>query len=242
MSNICETCLFESKSSYITPPSAEDLKKMKALSAPEFPNSSDEDEASLKPQLSAPSYLHHLRENESPPFLKPQTEPRPHILVGTIMNEDEAVAMIAAADADKENGLKKFIGNFLIEKNIVHNYAIGEKNFLMSLILEVIDYSAQRDFDAFRLAALITIYIDTHLYFRWYYWQSPTAVWNYFKQVMIRHTIEDTPDGEEVFRPQDCYDIITHFHSVYLANMPLIHIITFGTNRLKLIWPFKLGK
>ncbi|XP_022821092.1 uncharacterized protein LOC111352709 [Spodoptera litura] len=234
---------FESKSSYIAPSMPEELK-MRAASAPDLPNSSDEDEdeVSLKPQLSAPSYFHHFRENESPPFLKPQLEPRPRILVGTIMNEEEAVAMVAAADADKENGLKRFIGNFLIEKKIVQNYAIPEKNFLISLVMEVIDYSAQRDFDAFKLAVLITIYLNSHLYFKWYYWQSPTAVWSYFKQVMIRHTVEDTPDGEEVFRAQDCYDIITHFHTVYLSNMPLIHIITFGTNRLKLIWPFKIGK
>ncbi|CAH0700892.1 unnamed protein product [Spodoptera exigua] len=179
-----------SKSSYLEPPTAEELTKMKVVSAPELPNPEDEEEASFRPQLSAPSYLHHLRENESPPFSKPELEPRPHILTGTIMNEEEAVAMIAAADADKENGLKKFIGNFLIEKNMVLNYALPEKNFLISLIMETIDYAAQRDFDAFKLAVLITIYLDSHLYFKWYYWQSPTALWNYFKEVMIRHTIE----------------------------------------------------
>lgn len=56
--------------------------------------------------------------------------------------------------------------------------------------METIDYAAQRDFRADKLACLMTIYIATHLYFKWYYWVSATAVWNYFKELMIRHTIE----------------------------------------------------
>lgn len=92
--------------------SSSDASKMhpvqiKAASAPIVPLKPDE---SLKVQISAPSYLNSLRENDAPPFKKPEREPRPHLLLGTIMNEEEAIEMIAAHDADKEMGLKRFLG------------------------------------------------------------------------------------------------------------------------------------
>ncbi|KOB67838.1 XK-related protein, partial [Operophtera brumata] len=98
------------------------------------------------------------------------------------------------------------IGEFLVEKKIVLNYNLSEKSFLTGLLTETVDYAAQRDFSAFELACLITIYLDTHLFFKYYYWLSPAA---------------DSPDGQEVFGPEECYDILTHFHAVYLSNLPL---------------------
>lgn len=83
-----------------------------------------------------------------------------------------------------------FLGEILQEKKIIHNYDLSEKKFLISLMTETIDYAAQRDFNAFKLAALLTIYLDCHCYFKYYYWQTPVNVWNYFKEIMIRHTVE----------------------------------------------------
>ncbi|XP_026737861.1 uncharacterized protein LOC113501067 [Trichoplusia ni] len=233
-----DSLLDSSTSSVASEPSSEEAVKIKAASAPVIPILSED--ALIKTQISAPSYLHSLKENDAPPFKKPGVEPKPHLLIGSIMTEDDVVAMIAASDADTIHGLSKFIGSFLIEKKIITNYNVSERNFLISLLSETIDYAAQRDFNAFKLSVLLTIYLDAHIYFKWYYWQSPTSVWKYFKENMIRHTIEDSPDGEEVFEPEDCYDIISHFHTVYLSNLPLIHIVTFGCHRLKLVWPFKL--
>ncbi|KAJ8726042.1 hypothetical protein PYW07_000740 [Mythimna separata] len=222
---------------------ADQAIKLKAASAPVnfmvIPETPSE-EVVIKPQLSAPSYLNSLRENDEPPFRKPPKEPRPCIITRTIMNEAEAVAMIAALETDGEQGLRKFLGDFVVQKKIIANYFLSEKNFLISLLTETIDYAAQREFDALKLSTLITIYLATHKYFKWYYWQSPTAVWTYFKDLMIRHTIDDTPDGEEIFAPEECYDILSHFHTVYLSNLPLVHIVTFGTYRIKLMWPFKM--
>ncbi|KAM3959109.1 uncharacterized protein ACR2FA_006789 [Aphomia sociella] len=194
------------------------------------------DQTRLKPQTSAPSYLQSLKENNAPPFIKPGREARPQLLIGTVMNETEAVEMIAAADADSHRGWKTV---FLVEKKVVGNHHLSEIKFLISFLVETIDYAAQRDFNAFKLACLLTIYIKTHLYFKWYYWLPPIAVWHYFKEIMIRHTIEDSPDGQEVFEPDECYDILTHFHTVYLSNLPLVHILAFGAYRLKLTWPYK---
>ncbi|KAJ8729725.1 hypothetical protein PYW08_001306 [Mythimna loreyi] len=240
----CMETVLDSETSPGSESSADQAIKIKAASAPAggfviIPETPSEEERVVKPQISAPSYLNSLRENDDPPFRKPPKEPRPCIITGTIMNETEAVAMIAAAEAGGENGLKSFLGDFLIQKNIIANYYLSEKNFLISLLMETIEYAAQREFDALKLSTLITIYLATHKYFKWFYWQSPVAVWNYFKEVMIRHTIEDTPDGEEVFGAEECYDIVSHFHTVYLSNLPLVHIVTFGTHRLKLVWPFK---
>ncbi|CAH2105077.1 unnamed protein product [Euphydryas editha] len=192
----------------------------------------------LKVQISAPSYLHSLKENQAPPFKKPEKEEKPHLLIGTIVAENDVIEMILA-DTDADKSLEKHLGQFLVNKKIVPNDCLSEKAFLVSLLLECINYSAQRDFDAPKVACLMTIYLTTHAYFRWYYWLPPTAVWKFFKEVMIRHTIEDSPDGQEVFEPEECYDILTHFHTMYLTNMPLIHIVTFNVHRLKLLWPFK---
>ncbi|XP_045485716.1 uncharacterized protein LOC123689487 isoform X2 [Pieris rapae] len=131
-------------------------------------------------------------------------------------------------------------GDFLVKKNVVPNYHLSEKNFLISLITEAIDYAAHRGFPPNKLACLMTMYLYTHIYFKWYYWISPMAVWQYFKEIMIRHTITDSPDGQEVFEPEECYDILSHFHAMYMKNLPLVHLLTFGSYRLKLLWPFKL--
>ncbi|CAG4972691.1 unnamed protein product [Colias eurytheme] len=209
--------------------------KIKAASAPIIPAVTSGD-TKLTIQISAPSYLHSLKENEAPPFRKPEHEARPKLLIGTIVSESDVIEIIARANSDC---LKNSLGEFLVKKNVVPNYQLSEKNFLISFLMETIDYSAQRDFSAEKLACLMTLYISTHLYFKWYYWTPPAAVWKYFKEIMIRHTIEDSPDGQEVFDPEECYDIVTHFHTVYLSNLPLIHLLTFGGFRLKLLWPFK---
>lgn len=51
-----------------------------------------------------------LKENDAPPFKKPAKEARPKLLIGTIMTEDDAIEMIAAADANKAEGLKVYLG------------------------------------------------------------------------------------------------------------------------------------
>lgn len=62
----------------------------------------------LKQQVSAPSYLNSLKDNDAPPFKKPGKEAKPKLLIGTFMNKDEAIEMINAAE---ENGdVKKYLG------------------------------------------------------------------------------------------------------------------------------------
>lgn len=50
---------------------------------------------------------------------------------------------------------------------------------------------------------------------------------------------QDSPDGQEIFGPEESYDILTHFHTIYMNNLPLIHIIIFCAYRLKFTWPYK---
>ncbi|XP_045761636.1 uncharacterized protein LOC123864918 [Maniola jurtina] len=199
--------------------------------------------APLKEQLSAPFYFHSLKENEAPPFRKPGKEAKPRLLIGTLITEDDVVEMIAATDVHNANlGFRKKIAEILVRKNIVASYHLPEKHFLIDFLLETIGYAAQRDFNKFKLACLLSIYLSTHLHYKWYYWISPVDVWHYFKQLMIKHTIEDSPDGQEVFEPEECYDIMSHFHTNYLCNLPLVHILSFEVHRLKLLWPFKNKK
>ncbi|XP_063358747.1 uncharacterized protein LOC134648195 [Cydia amplana] len=194
-------------------------------------------EVRVKQQVSAPSYFVSLSGNAAPPFRSPGKEARPRILIGTIMSERDAVEMVAAANAPF--GLWKYIYNFVVEKNITENFNLSERQFLTSLVCEVTDYAAQRDFSALKLALLITLYLDTHKYFKWYYWLSPRELWSYFFENLIRLTIENSPDGQEVFEPEESYDVLTHFHAAYVSNLPLVHIATFGATRLRLSWPFK---
>lgn len=63
----------------------------------------------LKEQKSAPSYLNSLTENDAPSFRKPGKEPRPAILTGSIVTEEDVVNMIATHESDPENGLKKYL-------------------------------------------------------------------------------------------------------------------------------------
>ncbi|XP_047987454.1 uncharacterized protein LOC125227237 isoform X1 [Leguminivora glycinivorella] len=212
---------------------------MMAASAPLIP-AKVSSEVRVKQQVSAPSYFASLSENAAPPFRTPGKKTQPRILIGSIMSEREAVEMVAAAGAgDVPLGLWRYIYNFVVEKNITENYNLSERHFLASLVTEVTDYAAQRDFSAFKLALLITLYLDTHKFFKWYYWLTPRELWEYFVENLIRHTIEDSPDGQEVFEPDESYDILTHFHTAYVSNLPLVHIATFGATRLRLSWPFK---
>ncbi|XP_050685336.1 uncharacterized protein LOC126979820 [Leptidea sinapis] len=209
--------------------------RIKAASAPVLPPKIVSS-TNLKEQISAPSYFHSLKENEAPPFEIPQRPNRPQILIGTIVTEKDIIGIISIALYD---GLNKALGDFVVAKKIIANYNLTEKKFAVSLMVETIEYAAQRDFNVFKLSCLMTLYLSTHMFFKWFYWLSPAALWNYFKEIMIRHTIEDSPDGQEVFEPEECFDILTHFHAVYMSNLPLVHILTFGVYRLKLSWPFK---
>ncbi|XP_049867008.1 uncharacterized protein LOC126367505 [Pectinophora gossypiella] len=211
-------------------------QQLKTVSAPLMPIS----EPVLETQISAPSYFHSLAENDLPPFRIPVKEARPKILlvVDPLVSEEDVVEMIASTDEDPVNGMKTFLGPFLVRKQVIKNFDLTERDFLIKLLTETVDYAAQRDFNEHKLSCLITIYLTTHMYFKWFYWAAPRRVWDYFKELMIRHTIEDSPDGEEVFEPDECYDIVTHFHTMYITNLPLVHIATFGAHRVKLSWPF----
>ncbi|CAK1549582.1 unnamed protein product [Leptosia nina] len=226
--------VMHSKTSTINTESSE---KIKAASAPIFLLPSTSEAAKLTIQISAPSYLHSLKENKAPPFRRPVHEAQPKLLIETLVTENDCIEIIAQATGES---LKKALGDFLVKKKIVENYNLPEKNFLISFLTETIDYAAQRHFPPDKLACLMAMYLATHNYFKWYYWMAPINVWKYFKEIMIRHTIEDSPDGQEVFEPEECYDIVSHFHTVYISNLPLVHLVTFGSYRLKLLWPFKL--
>ncbi|XP_063617934.1 uncharacterized protein LOC134790879 [Cydia splendana] len=153
------------------------------------------------------------------------------------MSEREAIEMVAAADGPL--GLWKYIYNFVMEKKLTENFNLSERQFLTSLVYEATDYAAQRDFTAYKLALLITLYLDAHKYFKWSYWLSPRELWAYFMENLIRHVVEDSPESVEAFQPVESYDILTHFHTAYVSNLPLVHIATFGATRLRLNWPFK---
>ncbi|KPI98499.1 PREDICTED: uncharacterized protein LOC106127597 [Papilio xuthus] len=226
----------ESGSSEVTDHSSKNY--MKVVSEPALLHDGVESETKLKPQISAPSYFHSLSENEAPPFMMPEEEDSPHILIDMLVTEDDVVRMIAVSQMESKSTFKKYLADYLGDKNLVQNFNLSEKEFLINLLLQLIEYSAQRDFNAKKLACVLAIYLTTHLYFKRYFWTAPTAVWEYFKETLIRHTIEDSPDGCEVFAPEESYDILTHFHTLYLSNIPLIHILCFGVYRLKFTWPF----
>lgn len=103
----------DSSTSTRIPEQADKQLKIKAASAPIVPITS---EAALKQQTSAPSYFHSLKENDAPPFLLPGLESYPMLMIREIFNEEDIVEMIANADADKEHGLKKFLGIFAAYK------------------------------------------------------------------------------------------------------------------------------
>ncbi|CAH2243942.1 jg24052 [Pararge aegeria aegeria] len=67
--------------------------------------------ATLKEQISAPSYFHSLKENEAPPFKKPGKEEKPRLLLDSLIEEDDVVKMIAALDKENDYiGFKKQLG------------------------------------------------------------------------------------------------------------------------------------
>ncbi|XP_023942982.2 uncharacterized protein LOC112049357 [Bicyclus anynana] len=219
----------------------EDAKTICNTKAASVPRMQRQSEVVLNEPPSAPFYFHSLKENEAPPFRKPGKEPILRLLIDTLIKEDDVIEMVAAMDIDDSySGYKKRIVEILVRYNIVTNYHVTEKYFLVIFVMETISYAAQRDFNVSKLACLLSIYLATHLYFKWYYWISPAAVWKYFRRLMIKHTIEDSPDGQEVFEPEECYDIMSHFHTNYLCNLPLVHILTFEVDRLKIMWPFNM--
>lgn len=63
----------------------------------------------LTVQISAPSYLYSLKENQAPPFKKPGKEEKPRLLIGTIVTENDVIEMILA-DTDDEKDLEKHLG------------------------------------------------------------------------------------------------------------------------------------
>lgn len=78
----------------------------------------------LKEKKSAPSYLNSLADNDGPSFRKPGKEPRPAILTGSIVTEEDVVNMIAAHESDPENGLKKYLSS-LLKAYIVRKICVG---------------------------------------------------------------------------------------------------------------------
>lgn len=103
-----ETVLASQTSTLAT---SEEADKIKAASAPIYPAPSSSAEAKLTVQISAPSYLHSLKENEAPPFKKPEREARPKLLLGTIVSESDIIEIMALAS---EDSLQHTLGNNLL--------------------------------------------------------------------------------------------------------------------------------
>lgn len=78
----------------------------KVVSMPIEPSQSKE---VLTEQKSAPCYFHSLADYDAPSFRQPGKEPRPAVLTGTIVTDEDVVNMIAAHESDPENGLKKYL-------------------------------------------------------------------------------------------------------------------------------------
>ncbi|XP_050361695.1 uncharacterized protein LOC126780998 isoform X2 [Nymphalis io] len=89
--------------------SESNILKFKVKSAP-VELLSKSSEKILKEQLSAPSYLHSLRENLAPPFKRPVKEVKPCLLIGTIVTEADVIEIIAAENTDPNKGLDKHLG------------------------------------------------------------------------------------------------------------------------------------
>lgn len=66
----------------------------------------------LTVQISAPSYFHSLKENQAPPFRKPEKARRPCLLLDNLVTEEEVVVMVAAAVT--EDSLIKYLRNFTV--------------------------------------------------------------------------------------------------------------------------------
>lgn len=97
--------------------------------------------------------------------------------------------------------------NKLLEKKILLNYELSERNFLLSLLTEVVTYAANHDFGAKKLACLLSLYVSAHSYFKWYYWLPPSQIWCYFKEILIRHTVEVS---KHLFRYTDLTKTFIH--------------------------------
>ncbi|XP_022200262.2 uncharacterized protein LOC111057127 isoform X1 [Nilaparvata lugens] len=135
------------------------------------------------------------------------------------------------------NEARRIIASLLEEKKL------DSENISLTstLILTVLIWAFKKGFNDFKASTLAYCFMSTHEYFLDSLWRNQIEVYSFFKEILIRHTIEDSPLSNHVFTIYECKDCLLYFCDTYLQVLPLLRCRLMPNMRIKLSWQDKKG-
>ncbi|XP_039280769.1 uncharacterized protein LOC111057127 isoform X2 [Nilaparvata lugens] len=131
-------------------------------------------------------------------------------------------------------GIWKFISKKSISK--IRQSSANEARRIIVLI-----WAFKKGFNDFKASTLAYCFMSTHEYFLDSLWRNQIEVYSFFKEILIRHTIEDSPLSNHVFTIYECKDCLLYFCDTYLQVLPLLRCRLMPNMRIKLSWQDKKG-
>ncbi|VVC31672.1 Flagellar C1a complex subunit C1a-32 [Cinara cedri] len=109
----------------------------------------------------------------------------------------------------------------------------NEKKIMSRLFADVAKYCKKHDLTDEKMSTLLGIYHYTHFYNKSLNVLGFHEVYNFFKELIIRHAVLSPPDHVKLFSVEEAKHMLTHFLNKYIICLPLIRHICVQKSRLR---------
>lgn len=105
-----------------------------------------------------------------------------------------------------------------------------------SLLYSVFRWAKAKDFDSEKTIVLLTIYLKLFQFFLDSPWSSQKSIYLFFKESLLRNTIQHPPKSARIFKPDESKATLLNFCHNFLTVLPLLRLNCISNNRIHVIW------
>ncbi|KAK6619365.1 hypothetical protein RUM44_003747 [Polyplax serrata] len=152
--------------------------------------------------------------------------PSPGIFLWKFLTKDESERLL---DGEVLELYPDYFITFIEQK-------IGsDQTLLIVLLCDIYNYCRKHyGNDPTRLSALLGTVYYTHKYFTASLWRSASEVYYFFRESILRQSVESPPKSIEIFNPEQTKSALLYFVEMYVRNLPLVRILHLPHYKLRL--------
>lgn len=108
------------------------------------------------------------------------------------------------------------------------------------LLYTVFRWSQLKNIDTKKINVLLTIYSKLFQFFLLSPWKSQNDVYLFFKESLLRNTIQQPPKSGRIFSPDESKCILLHFCNNFMMILPLLRHNCFNNYRIHFTWEMSM--
>ncbi|KAK4880753.1 hypothetical protein RN001_008899 [Aquatica leii] len=144
---------------------------------------------------------------------------KPKLCMWTYMNQIDIEKLIKITS---KREIRKTIDN-----KMTMEYPKGISRLLaVEMMYSVLQFCKKSKFNIKQIGTMLSIFYLTHQYFLSSFYTSPEKTFIFFKEHLLFHCLECSPDSVQLFNYSESKSIATYFCKLYLCNLPLLRLLT----------------